>query len=335
MSLDATYETSYRPLRGPQKVAALLLVMGKPVASRLLGHFDPAELKLITRSAAELGSVPMDVLEDLVEEFAGEFSNGVELRGTADQAESLLSGVLPPEQIADIMSDVLGSSNRSIWEKIAALPTEVVTDYLTRQHHQVIALTLSKLNSASAAGIMELLPRDLRNVVTRRLLALTPVADAALRVVETRINQDLILNPPPPAGTGTARMADIFNKMAPEHVEDLLRSLEAERPEDAEALRSKLFSFDDLVTLPQKTRQALFEKVPSDKIVVALSGTDGEFRANVLSSLTARARRLVENELNSAGDAPPKEVTTARRLIVDTLLAMAERGEVELRVADA
>ena len=335
MSLDATYETSYRPLRGPQKVAALLLVMGKPVASRLLGHFDPAELKLITRSAAELGSVPMDVLEDLVEEFAGEFSNGVELRGTADQAESLLSGVLPPEQIADIMSDVLGSSNRSIWDKIAALPPEVFTDYLTRQHHQVIALALSKLNSSSAAGIMELLPRDVRNAVTRRLLALTPVADAALRVIETRINQDLILNPPPPAGTGTARMADIFNKMAPEHVEDLLRSLEAERPEDAEALRSKLFSFDDLVTLPQKTRQALFEKVPSDKIVVALSGTDAEFRTNVLSSLTARARRLVENELNSAGDAPPKEVTAARRLIVDTLLAMAERGEVELRIADA
>ena len=151
----------------------------------------------------------------------------------------------------------------------------------------------------------------------------------------SRINQDLILNPPPPAGTGTARMADIFNKMAPEHVEDLLRSLEAERPEDAEALRAKLFAFDDLTTLPQKTRQALFEKVPSDKIVVALSGTDGEFRTNVLSSLTARARRLVENELNSAGDAPPKEVTAARRLIVDTLLAMAERGEVELRAADA
>ena len=104
--------------------------MGKPLASRLLGHFDPAELKLITRSAAQLGSVPIDVLEDLVEEFAGEFSNGIELRGTADQAENLLTGVLPPDQVADIMSDVLGSSNRSIWEKIAAIPAPLLGDYL-------------------------------------------------------------------------------------------------------------------------------------------------------------------------------------------------------------
>ena len=334
MTLDATYETGYRPLRGSQKVAALLLVMGKPLASRLLGHFDPAELKIITHAAADLGSVPVDILEDLVEEFGAEFSNGVELRGTADRAENLLTGVLPPEQVADIMSDVLGSSNRSIWEKIAALPAPILTDYLVKQHPQVITLALSKIGAATAAGIMELLPRERRNEVTRRLLALQPVADAALRVIETRINQDLILNPPAPAGAGTTRMAEIINKMAPEHAEDMLKALEADRPEDAEALRSKLFSFDDLITLPAKTRQALFEKVASDKIVVALSGKDADFRANVLSSLTARARRLVENELNSKGDSPPREVVAARRLIADTLLGMAERGEVELRDSD-
>ena len=335
MTRDATYDTAYPPLKGPQKVAALLLVMGKPLASRLLGHFDPGELKVITRAAAQLGSVPIDVLEELVEEFAGEFSTGAELSGNAERAEGLLAGVLPPEQVADIMSDVRGRSNGSIWQKIAALPPQTLTDYLTKQHPQVATLALSKLGSGTAAAIMELLPRERRNEVTRRLLVLAPVADAALRVIETRINQDLILNPPAPPGAQTARMAEIINKMAPEHVQDVLQALEAERPEDAEALRAKLFSFDDLVTLPQKTRQALFEKVASDKIVVALSGKEADFVANVLSSLTARARRLVENELAGAGAAPAREVAAARRLITDTLLAMADRGEVELREADA
>ena len=157
------------------------------------------------------------------------------------------------------------------------------------------------------------------------------MADAALRVIETRTHQDLVLNPPVPAGAGTKRLADIINKMAPEHIDDVLRSLEAERPEDAEALRSKLFTFDDLVRLPQRSRQALFEKVPSDRIVIALAQTDEAFRANVLSSLTARARRLVETELAGAANAPARDIAAARRLIVDTLLNMASRGEVELR----
>ena len=333
MTIDATYET-HRPLKSAEKVAALLLVMGKPLASRLLGYFDPAELKLITRSAAQLGSVPIDVVEDLVEEFAGEFSNGLELRGSVDGAQDLLTGVLPPEQVADIMSDVLGSSNSSLWDKIATVPPPVLGAYLCGQHPQVLALALSKLPPAAAAGIMEVLAREIRNEATRRLLTPTTVADAALRVIEGQIHHDLILQPPAPAGAATAKIADIINKMAPEHVEDVLKALQAERPEDAEAVRSKLFSFDDLVTLPPRTRQALFEKVPSDRIVVALASADAEFRANVLSSLTARARRLVENELASAGEVPVKEVAAARRAIVDTLLVMAERGDVALR-ADA
>ena len=313
-------------------MAALLLVMGKPLASRLLGHFDPAELKLITRSAARLGSVPIDVLEDLVEEFAGEFSNGLELRGTVDGAQDLLTGVLPPEQVADIMSEVLGSSNSGLWEKIATVPAPVLGDYLGRQHPQVLALALSRLPPATAAAIMEVLARENRNEATRRLLSLGTVADAALRVIETQVHQDLIVQPPAPAGAATAKIANIINKMAPEHVEDMLKALQVERPDEAEALRAKLFAFDDLATLPPKTKQALFEKVPSERIVVALSSADATFRANVLSCLTARARRLVENELAGAGELPAKEVAAARRAIVDTLLAMAERGDVVLRV---
>src|SRR3978361_2229921 len=113
--LEATYDIDqgYRPLQGPEKVAALLLVMGKPLASKLLVHFDASELKLITRSAAELGSVPIEVLEELVEEFAGDFSKELELHGTADQAEGLLAGALPPDQGAGLLSGGLGQLTKA------------------------------------------------------------------------------------------------------------------------------------------------------------------------------------------------------------------------------
>ena len=55
MNLDPIAPDVPRSLSGSEKVAALLLVMGKPLASRLLGHFDAGELKVITRSAAALG----------------------------------------------------------------------------------------------------------------------------------------------------------------------------------------------------------------------------------------------------------------------------------------
>jgi flagellar motor switch protein FliG len=334
--IDATYDIDRgpRPLLGPEKVAALLLVMGKPLASKLLGHFDATELKIITRSAAELGSVPIDMLEELVEEFASDFSKEMELRGTADQAEGLLSGALPPDQVADIMSDVLGNSNKSVWDKISAVAPQQIADLLMAQHPQVIALSLARVDASCAAEIMAILPRAVRNETMRRLLSLRIVGDPPVRLIEVRLHDELIVNPPRPAGATANKMADIINKMAPEYMQEMLAALEEDRPEDAELLRSKLFSFDDLVKLPQKTRQVLFEKVPSEKIVLALIGTDEDFCANVLSSLTARARRLVENEMSSAGAAPPKEIAAARRTIVSMLLEMAERGEVELHGAE-
>jgi flagellar motor switch protein FliG len=334
--IEATYEidTSFRPLEGPEKVAALLLVMGKPLASKLLSHFDSEELKVITRSAAELGSVPMDVLEDLVEEFAEDFSKELELQGNSTQAEGLLAGALPPDQVADIMSDVLGSSNKTIWEKIGTAPAQMLTDHLMTQHPQVVALTISKFEAGLAAEIMALMPRSARNETMRRMLSLRDVADPAIRLIEVRLHDDLIVNPPRPANATASKMANIINKMAPEHMQELLSALEADRPEEAEFLRSKLFAFTDLVNLPAKTRQILFEKVASDRIVLALIGMDEDFVANVLSSLTARARRLVENEMAGAGEAAQKDIQASRRLIVDMLLSMAEAGEVELHSDD-
>ncbi len=117
-------------------------------------------------------------------------------------------------------------------------------------------------------------------------------------------------------------------------MEAVLSSLAEVRPVDAAALRAKLFSFNDIVKLSPKARSVLFDKVPTDVVVLALKGTAADFRDTVLSAIGARARRLIENELsNGAGSA--KEVNDARRTIATMVLEMAARGEIELGAAPA
>ena len=88
-----------RPLKGSEKAAALLLAMGKPMASKLLKHFDAADLKEITRSAADLGAVSAPALDEAIEEFATQFSTGADLHGTVGEVEQLLTGVVPPSSL--------------------------------------------------------------------------------------------------------------------------------------------------------------------------------------------------------------------------------------------
>ncbi len=321
---------SDRTMSGSEKVAALLLAMGKPLASRLLKHFDPAELKTITRSAAALGAVPMETLEELVEELAGQFSRGVDLQGTAAEVEHLLGGVLPPEQVAEIMADVLGNSNSSIWVKLSGLPEKDLAAYVAKEHPQTAALILSRLTPEAAAKTLAVLGRELRNALTRRMLTLRTVSEPTIRILEAKLRDDLLLNPAREIAKNTqSRIVDILNRMAPEQAEDVLGSLAAVKPTEAAALRSKMFSFKDIDTLSMKARSILFDKVPSEQIVLALKDTDTVFRDAVLSALGARARRLVENEL-SGGVGTPKEVAAARQAISAIVLDLIGRGEIEV-----
>jgi len=324
-----------RSLRGPEKVAALLLAMGKPAAGRLLKHFDVDELKLITRSVADLGSVPIPTLEGLVEEFAGQFVSGVDLQGSTAEVEQLLSGILTPEQVADIMADVTGNSNHAIWDRLSSISETVFASYLSKEHPQTAAFVLSKVVPTCAAKVMGQLPRDLRNELMRRMVSIAPVQESATRIIQSQLAEDLLLNLSRQNGNDhNARMADIINKMERDQMEDVLQSLAAVRPKAAEVLRGLLFTFDDIIKLQPKARMVLFDKIPTELVVLALKGTDTAFRDAILSSLAARARRIVDNELASGGPALQRDVLKARRMIADTALELAENGEIELNSAE-
>lgn len=316
-------------LKGPERVATLLFAMGKPAASKILKHFSEEEIRLVTKSAAQLGPVSPIQIEQLVEEFASNFSDGADLVGGAAHIEKLLTGILSPEQIANIMSEVVGNANRSIWERISTVTESAIASYLMKEHPQTAALILSKVKPSCAAKVMTQLPQPLRNNLMRRMLSMKPIVDETMKSIEKTLHEDFMANFSKNAGADThAKIADIINKMERDHMEDVLTSLSSVRPKSAEILRGLLFTFDDIVKLTPKDRTTLFDQVPPDRVVLALKGTNDEFRKVVLSALSSRVRRMIEHELNSKEPSAHRDIAEARRTITDLALEMAGRGEI-------
>jgi flagellar motor switch protein FliG len=319
-----------RELQGSQKAAALLLAMGQPTSGRLLQYFEPGEIKSVTRAIARLGAVSMEQMDKIVEEFASQFGGG-NLLGGASDVEKLLEGILPPEQISEIMSDVMGYANRSIWDRISSVPENIFANYLGKEHPQTAALILSKVRPTFVARTMSHLAPPLRHELMRRMLNLKPVVEDTTAIVEKTLHEDFMLNFARNMGADThAKMADILNKMEREHMEDALAGIQKVRPESAELLKGLLFTFDDIVNLSPRARQSIFDQIPTERVVLALKGTDAEFRNLILSSLAARARRIVEQELDNGEPISQRDVQEARRMITDLALDMAGRGEIEL-----
>ncbi|MDH7798682.1 MULTISPECIES: flagellar motor switch protein FliG [unclassified Beijerinckia] len=318
-------------LRGVDKVAALLLTMNKSDAGRLLKHFNPQELKDITRSIATLREIQPDVVQRLVDEFAADFSSGTSLVGSTDDAEKLLAEALPADQVSALMSDVLGSSSQGLWDQISRAPEGDLANYLAGEHSQTSALVLSKISPVAAAAVLRLLPDGQRNDVSFRMLELQPVSEAALRLIGLGLQQELLSgNAGKSAGKSHTQFADIMNRLERDQMEGILQNIAESRPEAAEAVRSQLFTFEDVVKLSTKARLILFEKVPVETVILALNGTEASFKDLVLSSLSSRAKRMVEQELASSQGVSKKDVGQARRKVADTVLAMAERNELEI-----
>jgi flagellar motor switch protein FliG len=318
-------------LTGAEKVAILLLALGKTRAAKLLKRFDAEDLKLLSSSVGDLRPVTPGDLEMLVEEFGQKFSSGVNFIGTATEIRDLLSGVLPQEQLAESATEQEPKANDPVWEKISRTKVEVLRAFLIKEHPQTVALILSKIGPEAAAKALSSFPAEYRSELLCRMLGIRRVPDEVLSVVEARLAKELVASAAPASRTG---IADILNRLEKTQSEAVLQRLAEVRPDEAKALKSLLFSFEDLADLAATARTAVFDQVPIERLVLALRGTDATFQAAILSALASRSRRMVEAELQAGSTAPARDVAEARRAIVDTVLKLAAKGDIELRPPD-
>lgn len=316
-------------LTGPEKVAVLLLALGKQRAAKVLQRFDAEELKLLAGSAAALKPVTASRLEALVEEFGQNFASGVNFVGTLAEVTELLAGRVG-EVSGDASRDQTGQV--PVWERVSRIKLDVLRAYLIKEHPQTVAFILSRIESETAAKLISSLPPDQRNGTLSRMVGIKKIADNVVDAVAEVVKEDLLAGASSDAHAG---IAEILNRLGREQSEEVLKQLAERRPDDAKALKSMLFSFEDLAGLPAKTRTVLLDQVPIERLVIALSGTGQEFQAAILSSLASRSRRMVEAELQAGSTPAPRDVAAARRDIVQAVLKMAAKGEIELPSPDS
>ncbi len=321
-----------RDLTGPQKAAAILLTLGKPTASQLMKHLTHGELRAVTLAAARLGAIPSDQIQILVDEFSAAYTAGAALLGDASQARAMLTDAVPSDQISDILAELGGASlGPDVWKSMANLPDALLATFLKEEHPLTATFVLAKLEPALSARVIGQLPRELRNQVLVRLLSPPKVGAGALALIEDAVREALLGGAAAARGEDNrAKIADIINNLEAADAEDVMKTLAATKPQDARVVRTMLFAFADLTRLSQRARALLFDKLTTEVIVLALRGTDGDFREPVLSAMASRSRRLVESELANSSTAPAAEIEKARRQIVKLVLVMAQRGEIEL-----
>src|SRR5471032_2654889 len=136
-----------RSLTGPEKAAILMLSLGEEHITRIFGLMDDEEIKEISQTMANLGTINSTIVEHLFVDFADQISATGSLVGTYESTERLLAKVLGKERVNGIMEEIRGPAGRTMWDKLGNVNEVVLANYLKNEYPQTVAVVLSKIKA--------------------------------------------------------------------------------------------------------------------------------------------------------------------------------------------
>ena len=322
-----------------QKAAAILVAMGKPSASRLLKFFKQDELRALVEGARHLRTIPQAELEKIVAEFEAEFAEGAGLLDSADKMDNILTETLSAEEMSAMMGTdepaAPANAPPPVWPQLEKIDPSRLGEFLATEHPQTAAVVLSNLAPPAAASVLMTLEKSVRAEIVKRMMSMAAVPPAATRMVENQIrSRVLVERATKDTSAGQTRVASLLNELDKGQLDEVMEDLAMAGTPDLEAIRSRLFSFEDIPLLSQKSRVALFDGLASDLVTMALRSSPAPLIEAVLSSIGARSRRMIESELGQDAPATAADITKARKTIASTAIRLAREGSVELPSPD-
>jgi len=326
------------PLSQAEKAAAVLLAMGKGVAGKLLKYFTQAELQTIIASAQNLREIPPDELLGLVNEFEDLFTEGAGLMDNAKAIESILEEGLTPEEVDGLLGrrTAFEAYQTSIWDQLQEAEPAFIGKFLLREHPQTIAYILSMIPSAFGAKVLLELPESRRADIMNRTVNMKDVSPKAAQIIENRVIDLVAKIEAERNSNGANKVAELMNELEKPQVDTLLTSLETMSKASVNKVRPKIFLFEDLLAMPQRSRVLLLNDIAGDIITMALRGASVEIKEAVLSAISPRQRRMIESDLAATNAAiNPREVAIARRAVAQEAIRLANSGQIQLKDTEA
>ena len=333
-SKPAEATTEIASLNKVQKLAAMLVMLGSDSAAAVLKHFEPEEVELITSEMAKIKLISQELQRDLLEEFSDvALQASTAVRGGVDFARQTLEKSVGVFKATDIINRVAPSRGSvAAIQGIADMEPRQIYNLLRHEQPQTVALVLSFIPPEKAASVFALISPDQRERILERLATLSPtpievvekvvgLLNAKLGVRQTRaLNQT--------GGVKTA--ADILNSMEKAAGKSLLLSIEEHNPELCQAIRQKMFTFEDLAALEPQALQRILREVDMRDLAMALKTASDKLKTTLLSCISKRAAETVQEEITYMGPVRLRDIESAQLRVIDAVRKLEGEGDIEL-----
>ena len=316
---------------GLQKAAILMIALGPEKASKLFKHLKEDEIEALTLEIANTKSVSQQVKDDVLDEFYELcLAQQYIAEGGIGYAKELLENALGSDRATEVIGRLTSSLQVRPFEFIRKTDPATLLNFIQDEHPQTIALILSYLPSSQSAQIISALPPEKQADVAKRIAMMDRTSPDVIQEVEavlekkvaSLVNQDFSL-----AG-GVDSIVEILNSVDRATEKHILETLEIEEPELADEIRKKMFVFEDILLLDDKSIQRVLREVDNSELAIAMKAANEQVQEAIFNNLSKRLAVMIKEDMEYMGPVRMKDVEEAQQKIVNIIRKLEDSGEI-------
>jgi len=320
-----------KELTGRRKAAILLVILGPDKAAQVLKHLDDETVEQLTIEIASVGSVSDEERRTVLQEFQNIMkAKEMIAKGGLEYAKEVLERAFGPEKAAKIIERLVSSLQVKPFDFIKTADPVQIVNFLQNEHPQTVALVLSYLEPGLAAQVLGSLPEDLQVEVLKRIALLERTSPDIVREIERNLEKKLsgFVGQSFSKIGGIDTAAEIMNSVDRTTERSIMEKLAADNPELAEEIRRKMFVFEDILKLDDRSVQIVLREVDTKDLAVALKGASDELKEKIFRNMSKRAAQLLKDEMEYMGPVRVKDVEEAQQKIISVIRRLEEAGEI-------
>ncbi len=320
-----------KELSGKQKAAILLISLGPDVSASVYKHLSEEEIEKLTLEISGVKKVDSQAKEEVVEEFHQiALAQDYITQGGIGYAKTVLEKALGEEQATIILNRLTSSLQVRPFDFARKADPAQILNFIQNEHPQTIALILSYLDSGQAGQILSELPQEVQADIAKRIAVMDRTSPEIINEVEqilerklsTTVTQDYTQT------GGIENVVEVLNGVDRATERTILEALEIQDPELAEEIKKRMFVFEDIVTLDNRSIQRIIRECENEDLLLSLKVSSDEVKEIVFKNMSSRMVDTFKEEMEYMGPVRLRDVEEAQSRIVAVIRRLEDAGEI-------
>jgi flagellar motor switch protein FliG len=324
-------ETATLELTSAQKAAAVIVSLGADKASGLYQFMEPEEIEMLTLEVARLGMLNSEQTEAVLTEFYQScMTSKAVTEGGLEYARSVLEKAFGNQTAQALLEKVTKSLKNREFAFLNKADVKSLFSALQNERPQTMALVLSYVDPDKAAGVIEQLEPHRQIKVVEAIATMESASPTAIKTIEAEMERKFssIITQSNVKVGGIDYVAGIMNNLDRSSEKSIFDGLSAHNADLADEIRKRMFVFEDIITMDDRSVQRFVRDCDPRDLVLALKTANADVANKLFTNMSARMAESIRDDLEVTTNVRMKDVEDAQQRIVGVIRDLEERNEI-------